>query len=296
MTFDVATRAGGELAVFKPDETRIRDAKLDAVIEYAKKVQDWPTLEAAIDQKVEQIVEFVRWWEEGVTKRQHANSTVSADLRTPLSMADAEQITGITNQQVSRWRSRIKDEAAYKATLYGAAYKKLMAQSSNHLAMGTGENEWYTPAEYVDMARDVMGSIDLDPASSDDANETVCAARIYTEKDDGLKQQWEGNVWLNPPYSRDLMPAFVAKLCASYESGAVKEAILVSHNNTDTQWFQMLAQACSAMCFPAKRIRFYRGEDVAAPVNGQTFFYLGPNREKFSVIYGGLGVVVARMP
>src|SRR5690606_8952114 len=65
----------------------------------------------AVDQKVEQIVEFVRWWDEGVGVRQHANSEDNADRRSPLSKSDAEQITGITQQQVSRWRKRIKDEA-----------------------------------------------------------------------------------------------------------------------------------------------------------------------------------------
>jgi hypothetical protein len=33
------------------------------------------------------------------------------------------------------------------------------------IVRGTGEFERYTPAKYVEMARAVMGSIDLDPAS-----------------------------------------------------------------------------------------------------------------------------------
>ena len=54
-----------------------------------------------------------------------------------------------------------------------------------HVANNSGNNEWYTPAKYIDMARTVMGSIDTDPASSEIANRTVQAATIYTADDDG---------------------------------------------------------------------------------------------------------------
>lgn len=162
----------------------------------------------------------------------------------------------------------------------------------NHRAIGTGENEWYTPAEYADMAREVMGSIDLDPASCAEANEVIQAGTFYTKEDDGLTKNWKGNLWVNPPYSRDLMPAFVEKLKQSFISGDVDSAILLSHNNTDTAWFHSLVSISSAICFPKKRIKFYRGEEIAAPTNGQAFFYLGDNVDAFADVFGIAGFIV----
>src|SRR5262249_7627129 len=67
-----------------------------------------------------------------------------------------------------------------------------------------GDTEWSPPPDLLEAAREVMGGIDLDPASSDrqQAQATVKAARYFTVENSGLEQPWLGRVWLNPPYAR----------------------------------------------------------------------------------------------
>lgn len=59
--------------------------------------------------------------------------------------------------------------------------------------------EHYTPSEYVEACRYVLGSIDTDPASSAQANAVVKAGLYYTAREDGRKYPWRGNVLLNSP-------------------------------------------------------------------------------------------------
>jgi hypothetical protein len=56
-------------AKYEPKKAKVRDAKADAVIGYAKKVRDWPMLYAAVEQKMQDQTEFVRWWDENVRKK-----------------------------------------------------------------------------------------------------------------------------------------------------------------------------------------------------------------------------------
>jgi hypothetical protein len=57
---------------------------------------------------------------------------------------------------------------------------------------GTGENEWYTPDEYLDIVREVLGGIDLDPATSDAAQSKIQATNFFTKNDNGLAHEWHG--------------------------------------------------------------------------------------------------------
>lgn len=165
-----------------------------------------------------------------------------------------------------------------------------------HVANNSGDPEWYTPEKYIEAARDVLGSIELDPASSELANEHVQAAQYYTEEEDGLEQPWGGKVWLNPPYSSGLIEPFTRKLCGAYNRGDVPEAVLLVNNATETKWFQRVLQHASAVCLPKGRIRYINPdrEETNSPLQGQAFLYLGDALGQFANTFEQFGTILCR--
>lgn len=158
----------------------------------------------------------------------------------------------------------------------------------------SASNEWYTPAEYVNAARELMGGIDLDPASNPLANETIQAAMFYTQDDDGLAQEWRGRVWLNPPYGvtngESNAGVWARKLADEYRAGNVTEAVLLVNANTERKWFSQLW--AFPICFTDHRIQFYTPEGVGAqPVDGNALVYLGPNLHQFIAVFSAFGDV-----
>lgn len=155
----------------------------------------------------------------------------------------------------------------------------------------TGNNEWYTPPEYIEPARTAMGGIDLDPASCELANQTVQAATYYTAADDGLTQSWSGRVWMNPPYSQPAVTHFCSKLVDELRSGNVSQAITLTNNATETQWFRTLAGVASAACFTHKRIHFINvdGEPQKNTTQAQVALYFGDRTAEFVNVFSALG-------
>lgn len=159
-----------------------------------------------------------------------------------------------------------------------------------HVAYNAGNNEWYTPPEYILAARQVMGEIDLDPATSEKANEVVGATKIYTAQDDGLLWPWQGRVWMNPPYASELIGKFVDKLVFHVQAGHVPEAIILVNNATETGWFHALCSVASAVIFPRGRVRFWEpGGAISQPLQGQALVYIGPSPVVFLEAYQRLG-------
>jgi len=153
--------------------------------------------------------------------------------------------------------------------------------------------EWYTPEKYIEAAREVMGSIDLDPASSKMANEIVKAKEYITQDDepDGLNQEWYGNIWLNPPYGKG-SGLFTTKLIEEYLSGRVDAAILLLNAyGFDSAWFQPLWNY--PICFTDHRIVFYSPQkESGGPANANIFVYLGKSPERFRDIFKEFGHIV----
>jgi phage N-6-adenine-methyltransferase len=157
-----------------------------------------------------------------------------------------------------------------------------------HVSFNSGNNEWYTPKEFIEAARSAMGSIDLDPASNDIANEIVKAETYYTVETNGLDKEWTGNVWMNPPYASDLIGKFVDKLIEQREN--YKQAIILVNNATETEWFNKLISISSAVCFPKSRVKFYMPDGkTGAPLQGQAVLYVGKNIEEFMNAFDGFG-------
>ncbi len=194
------------------------------------------------------------------------------------------------------------------------------------LNQDSGETEYYTEPFVIEAAREVMGSIDLDPASCDYANQEHVKADVYfTQKDDGLKCKWFGNVWMNHPFSKgenpcpkdrlkckkkacndpfyskyrghcidDRIPSngdWVDKLISEYQAGNIEQSCNITFGATSEIWFQLLAQY--PQCSLSPRTNYYKrnGKKLQGITKGSVVTYLGSNVEKFNAVFSPLGSV-----
>jgi ParB family chromosome partitioning protein len=170
----------------------------------------------------------------------------------------------------------------------------LDAYARHGILTSSESSEWYTPALYVEAVREVLGSIDVDPASSAEANTVVKAARFYDATEDGLAHAWPGAVFCNPPYG-PATSRFVAKLRAELDAGHTTAAILLtSAHSTDTDWFRTLWDA-AALCFTDHRIAFWAPGRAGSPTFGSVFTYFGSEPASFVTVFEQFGAVVARI-
>ena len=151
--------------------------------------------------------------------------------------------------------------------------------------------ELYTPADIAERARNILGGIDLDPASDATGRSCIDAAAIFTADDDGLSQPWHGTVWLFPPSGRP-RAVWVGKLLHEYRLGRVTAALFYDAFDARAPWFQHIAREAS-ICFPGPlRALSEDGTLIGRSRHGALFCYLGPDAERFEAYAGDLGAVL----
>lgn len=195
------------------------------------------------------------------------------------------------NSTNNTWTRYCEDIGVDRKTPYNWFRRAGFITSGAHVSNNTGNQENYTPPVVIEAVKDVMETIDLDPASNDTANEIVGASSYYTVEDNSLEKPWGGRVFLNPPYQQPEIRLFTEKLISELPN--IEEAIVLVNNNTDTRWFHALALQAAAICFTAGRIRFYTTEkEETQPTNGQAFFYFGDRVERFSQRFSQSGIIM----
>ena len=150
----------------------------------------------------------------------------------------------------------------------------------------SGDFEYYTPIEIVDAAREVMGSIDLDPATSEAGNQRIKARQSFYQNQDGLQYSWYKNAWLNHPFSRVNNPIWVRKLVYEYDHN-LDQACCITFAATSEKWFQPLLEF--PQCYLSPRTNYYLPDGTLkrGVTKGSCVTYLGDNVDKFIAVFDG---------
>jgi hypothetical protein len=175
-----------------------------------------------------------------------------------------------------------------------------LAELFQSASFSSASSEWYTPAPYIEAAREVLGGIDLDPASSVQANAVVRAAKFFSKEDDGLTRDWCGRAFLNPPYGRlsdgsSLAAEFCNKAIDEFRAGRAKAAIILVNLLPSQTWQAPLFEY--PICLVDHRIQFVSadGEQNRNPTFQNMFVYLGSDVGKFASVFTRFGYVVRKI-
>lgn len=87
-----------------------------------------------------------------------------------------------------------------------------------------------TPQDFYDKANAEFG-FTLDVCATPD---NAKCARYFTKDEDGLKQEWKGVCWMNPPYGREISKWMKKAHEASCQGNTV---VCLVPSRTDTNWW-----------------------------------------------------------
>ena len=124
-----------------------------------------------------------------------------------------------------------------------------MSAGFSHESQKNLSVDWYTPT-WVFTALGLK--FDLDPCQPPGGISWIPAKTFLTPEDDGLACQWNGKVWLNPPYGAGTKKWL-------YKMHQHRNGVALLFARTDCGWFHDYCAKADAILFLRGRVRFVDG-------------------------------------
>lgn len=137
----------------------------------------------------------------------------------------------------------------------------------NKVLFSSNKEDWETPQDlFNELNKEFNFTVDV--ASSE---ENYKCNRYYTEKENGLKQNWDNEiVWCNPPYGRKIGD------CVKKASESKATVVMLLPARTDTKWFHKYIYNKAKIRFIKGRLKF--GNSVnSAPFPSMIVIFKGVN-------------------
>jgi hypothetical protein len=129
----------------------------------------------------------------------------------------------------------------------------------SHQSANAGTHTWLTPPTILS----ALGPFDLDPCACPEPRPWGTASVHWTREDGPLRREWNGRVWLNPPFGpKALVLAFMARM-ALHNHGT---ALLFARTETEI-FFQHVWGRATAIMFLKGRPHFHHQDGRRASAN-----------------------------
>ena len=131
--------------------------------------------------------------------------------------------------------------------------------SFSTVSKSSKSTEYGTPKDFFDKLNKIF-RFSLDPCTTE--KNPLGTERFFTAKEDGLKQEWNGNTFINPTFGRGI-DKWLYKMWYSNLSNYSDDCnyVMLLPARTDTKWFQDLimkkyVEGSSVIYFIKGRLKF----------------------------------------
>lgn len=303
MTDAIATKRGQDLVEVRAGDAAARLIAAGPAEEIAKRIKNASALEKALLTKLESQRDFSREYKNKFPERAGPGRGNKTDDSSVMGLEEREAWClsfGFHLRSIQRWCELLAPEkfSEKKNAILKRCWE--LAELWQAANFSSASVEWYTPARYLEAVREVLGGIDLDPASSQAANAVVGATKFYSDEQNGLEKKWAGRVFMNPPYGKtenneSMAGSFCNKAVEEYESGNVEACIILVNSLHSQAWQAPLYKF--PICFVDHRIQFISGdgEKNKNPTFQNIFVYLGTDVGKFYEVFSKFGYVMREL-